>query len=97
MLTSHRYLDCKLKNDFKWNPRRVVYSSAPSILPPCVQAQRTPSSFLSFMVKFVLYLSLHFEKNENKQKEAVFSPFLKRMIFIHVITSNSMQSISSSS
>ena len=30
---------------------------------------------LSFIVKFVLYLSLYCEKNENKQKEAVFGPF----------------------
>ena len=31
---------------------------------------------LSFIVKFVQYLSLNFEKNENKQKEAGFGPFL---------------------
>ena len=32
----------------------------------------------SFIVKFVPYLSC--EKNENKQKEAVFGPFLKGFI-----------------
>ena len=32
---------------------------------------------LSFIVKFVLYLYLHCDKNENKQKEARFGPILK--------------------
>ena len=34
-------------------------------------------AFISFIVKFVLYLSLNCEKNENKQKEAGFVPFFK--------------------
>ena len=47
-----------------------VDSSAPTILPPWVRVPSTPYMFLSFIVKFVLYLS--YEKNENKQKEAGF-------------------------
>ena len=46
-------------------------SSAPTILPPGSESQ---AHLLSFIV-FVLYLSC--EKNENKQKEAGFGPFLK--------------------
>ena len=53
-------------------------SSAPSILPPWVWLSSTPPTLLSFIVKFVLYFSLHCEKNENKQKEAGFGTFLKR-------------------
>ena len=47
--------------------------SAPTIMPPQVRVPRTPYMLLSFIVKFVLYMSC--EKNENKQKEAVFGPF----------------------
>ena len=39
-----------------------------------VWVQSTPSTLLSFIVEFVLYLSC--EKNKNKQKEAGFGPFL---------------------
>ena len=42
-----------------------------------VQVPSTPSMLLSFIV-FVLYLSC--EKNENKQKEAGFGPFFKKML-----------------
>ena len=40
----------------------------------------TPSTPLSFIVKFVLYLSC--EKNENKQKEAGLGPFNKLHSFL---------------
>ena len=43
-----------------------VDSSAPTILPPSVWVPSTPSMLLSFMVKFVLYLSC--EKNEINKK-----------------------------
>ena len=49
----------------------------PSILPSLVRVPSTPFMLLPFLVKFVLYLSLHCEKNENKQKEAGFGPFKK--------------------
>ena len=39
-----------------------VDSSAPSIMPPRVRLPSTPSMLLSFIVKFVLYLSLCCEK-----------------------------------
>ena len=48
-----------------------VDSSAPTILPARVQVLSTPSTLLSFVVKFVLYLSC--ENNGNIQKEAVFN------------------------
>ena len=47
--------------------------SVPTILLPRVRVQSIPSMLLSIVV-FVLYLSS--EKNENKQKEAGFGPFL---------------------
>ena len=43
-----------------------------------IRVPSPPSTLLSFTVKFVLHLSC--EKNENKQKEAVFGPFLKGFI-----------------
>ena len=52
-----------------------VDSSAPTILHR-VRVPSTPSTLFSCIV-CVLYLSL--EKNENKQKEAGFSPFLKKL------------------
>ena len=52
--------------------RRSVDSCAPSILLPLVWVSSTPSTL------FVLYLSLHCEKNENKQTEAEFGPFQKQ-------------------
>ena len=48
--------------------------SMPTILPPRVRIPNTPSMLLSFIVKFVLYLSC--ERNQNKQKEAGLGPFL---------------------
>ena len=47
-----------------------------SMLPSRVRVPSTPSTLLSFKVKFVLYLSC--ERNENKQKEAGFGPFLRK-------------------
>ena len=63
---------------FQWMGCRhsSVESSAPTILPPWVQVPSTPSMLLLFIV-IVLYLSC--EKNENKQKEAGFGPFLEKM------------------
>ena len=43
-------------------------SSVPSILLPRVWLPSTPSMLLSFIVTFVLYFFLHWEKNKNKQK-----------------------------
>ena len=48
-----------------------------STLQPWVRVPSTPSILLSFVLKFVLYLSLHCEKNKNKQKETRFSTFKK--------------------
>ena len=54
--------------------------SAPTILPTRVRVPSTPSTLLSFIVKFMLYLSC--EKNENKQNnEAKFGSF-KKCFFI---------------
>ena len=50
-----------------------VDSSAATILPPWVRVPSTSSTILSFIVKFVLYLSC--EKNENKQKYGRVWPF----------------------
>ena len=55
-----------------------VDSSAPSIMPPRVRLPSTPSMLLSFIVKFVLYLSLLCEKNENKPKRGRVWPILKK-------------------
>ena len=52
-----------------------VDSSALTILPPRVRVPSTPSTL--FIVKFVLYLSLCWENDENNQKEAGFGPFKK--------------------
>ena len=54
---------------------QISGSSAPNILPSRVQIPDTSSTLLSFIVKFVLFLSR--EKNENKQKEARFGLFPK--------------------
>ena len=54
--------------------RSSVDSSMPTILPRRVRIPSTPSMLLSFIVKFVLYLSC--ERNQNKQKEAGLGPFL---------------------
>ena len=51
-----------------------------TILLPRVWVPSTPSTLLSFIVKFELYLSC--EKNKNKQKEAGFGAYLFRFINI---------------
>ena len=51
--------------------------SAPTILPPQVRVPSTPSTLLSFIVKFVLNLSC--EKNDDKQKESGFGPIKKTL------------------
>ena len=56
-----------------------VDSTAPTILPPRVRVPSMPPTLLLFIVKFVLYMSG--EKNENKQKEAEFGPFLMKSFF----------------
>ena len=53
-----------------------VGSSAPTILPARVQVPTTPSTLLSFIVKFVLHLSC--KKNKNKHKVAGFGPFVRK-------------------
>ena len=55
-----------------------VDSYVPTILPAQVQVPSTPSTLLSFIDKFALYLSC--ESNKNKQKEAGFGPFLKKRL-----------------
>ena len=55
--------------------KKTLKARKPSILPSLVRVPSTPFMLLPFLVKFVLYLSLHCEKNENKQKEAGFGPF----------------------
>ena len=59
----------------QWNSLRL-----PSCCPG-FESQANHLSFISFIVKFVLYLSLFCEKNENKQKEAGFGPFFKVKLF----------------
>ena len=65
-----------------------VDSSALFILLPLVWLPNTPSMLVSFIVKFVLYLSLYCEKNEIKQKEVGFDPFLikKQILFMYYRT-----------
>ena len=53
-----------------------VDSSVPINLPPQVRVPSMSSMLSSFIIKIVLYWSC--EKNENKQKEAGFGPFLKK-------------------
>ena len=57
---------------------RPVDWSMPTILPPRIRVPSTPSTLLSFIVKFVLFL----KKNEIKQKEAGFGPFNKTSIIL---------------
>ena len=59
---------------------RPVDSSAPSILPPRVRLQSTPSTLFSIYIVQIVYLSfeLECEKNKNKQKEAGIGPFFKK-------------------
>ena len=45
---------------------------------------------VSFIVKFVLYLSLYCEKNENKQKEVGFDPFLIKKTNTFYVLQNSV-------
>ena len=52
-----------------------VDSSAPTVLLPQVRVPSTPSTLVSFIVKFVLNVSC--EKNENKQQEAELGQFKK--------------------
>ena len=63
-------------------PRLGQYSSAdpsaPTILPPQARVLSTPSMLLSFIAKFVLYLSC--EKNENKQRGPVWLIFKNNFI-----------------
>ena len=61
-----------------------VDSSAPSIMPPRVQVQSTPSTLFSIYIVQIVYLSfeLECEKNKNKQKEAGIGPFFKKQLSI---------------
>ena len=77
------YLKKPLGSKFSssWVPPQLSgYVSVPTILPPQVRVLSTPSILLSFMVKFVLYLSC--EKNENKQKETGVGPFFTKNLII---------------
>ena len=65
-----------------------VDSSAPTILSPRVRVPSTLSMLLSFIVKFVLYLSC--EKNENKQKDAGFGPYFLKTFFTKLVLCNSV-------
>ena len=53
-----------------------VDSSAPTILPPWVRFPSTPTMLLSFIVKFVLYLSC--ENNEINKKRPGLAHFLEK-------------------
>ena len=55
-------------------------SSVPNILPPRFESLVMPSKLYAFIVKFLLYLYLVWEENENKQKETGFGPFLKSLL-----------------
>ena len=62
-----------------------VDSSALSILLPRVQLPSTPSTLLSFIVKFVRYLSLQSEKRTKiNKKDAWFGPFFFKKMF-HIL------------
>ena len=54
-----------------------VDSSAPTILLPWVWVPSTPSTLLSFIVKFVLYF-FHVKRTKVRKKEAGFRPFFKK-------------------
>ena len=57
-----------------WGCRyKSLDSSAPTILPPRVRIPTAPA----IIVKFVLHLFLHCEKNKNKQKEPGLGCYLK--------------------
>ena len=61
-----------------------VDSSALSILPPQVRLPSTPSTLLSFIVKFVLFLSLQCEKRTKvTKKRPGLAHFLKKVEHIH--------------
>ena len=62
-----------------------VDSSAPTILLPQDRVPSTTSSLLSFIAKFVFYLSC--EKNKNKQKETAFG----QKIILNFVKGNSHQ------
>ena len=56
------------------------HSSVPSILLPRVRVLST-SRLMSFIVKIVLYLSIHCEKNDNKHKEAGVGQYFFKKLF----------------
>ena len=56
-------------------------SSVPTILPPHGSSPKHAIYAFSFIV-FVLHLSC--EKNENKQKEAGYGPFLKKIMNVFI-------------
>ena len=57
-------------------------SSVSTILPPRVRVPSTPSMLLSFIVKFMQYLSC--EKNENRLKRPGLAHFLKNIVVMKV-------------
>ena len=59
-----------------------VDSYVPTILPAQVQVPSTPSTLLSFIVKFALYLSC--ESNENKQKRLSLAHFKKKTLSLKI-------------
>ena len=68
--------------DIYKNVYSSVDSSELSILPPRVRFPSTPSALLSLIVKFLLYLSLHFEKDENKQKRDRVRPLKSTELYL---------------
>ena len=63
-----------------WCHHTSVDSSAPSNLLPRVQLRSMPSMLFSFIVKFVIYLSMRCEKRTKiNKKEAGFGPFFKKI------------------
>ena len=74
----------------KWCRHSSVDSSAPSILPPQVRLPGMPSLLLSFIAKFVLYLSMQCEKRTKINKKQVWPIFLKKnRLKVHSIQSTS--------
>ena len=54
--------------------KRAIAQWIPLRFPSCHWGSSPKHTIYAF-INFVLYLSLHSEKNENKQKEARFGPF----------------------
>ena len=89
------------RRNFPFKPSKVIFvqklwgtsvdSSTLSFLPSRVRVPSTPSTLLTFVVNYALYLSLHCEKYENKQKEAEFGTFFFKKTLNYFRLSNNIK------